>query len=103
MQDDQPSNTQTSAPLERRLGAEWDEALIARLARAVTAAGGTFSDAGRTLAGSQYVQTFAIRLPAGDLEARAETYEGLVLRGAAPLVLALIATLGDLPDRPDRH
>ena len=98
MQDQAPSNTQATAPVERRLGAEWDEAMIARLAHAVTALGGTFTDAGRTLAGSQYVQTFAIRLPAGDLEARAETYEGLVVRGAAPLVQRLLAALDGLAD-----
>lgn len=98
MQDDPPSRSHSSPPIERRLGAEWDEALIARLARAVTASGGTLSDAGRTLAGSQYVQTFAIRLPAGELEARAETYEGLVLRGPECLVQALLAALDGLPD-----
>lgn len=98
MQDPPPSDTQATTPIERRLGAEWDEALIARLARAVTALGGTLTDAGRTLAGSQYVQTFAIRLPAGDLEARAETYEGLVVRGAAPLVHKLLAALDGLAD-----
>lgn len=103
MQDDQHSDSHSGTPIERRLGAEWDEALIERLARAVTTMGGTLRDAGRTLAGSQYVQTFEIRLPAGELQARAETYEGVVVRGAAPLVQKLLAALDGQTDGPRGH
>jgi hypothetical protein len=68
------------------LGDEYDDALFARLAAEVAALGGSITDKEWTLGGSQEVTVFQIALPGGNIEAVAETYVGLSLRGTTSLV-----------------
>ncbi|MFZ2990282.1 hypothetical protein [Ideonella sp.] len=79
------------------LGSEYDDDLFYRLVAEVEAMGGSITDKGWILGGSQEITVFQISLPEGELEAVAETYVGLSLRGALPLVEALahrVATPG---------
>jgi hypothetical protein len=71
------------------LGSEYDDDLVCRLVAEVEAMGGAVTDKEWVLGGSQEITTFEISLPDGKLEAVAETYVGLFLRGAAPLVESL--------------
>ena len=73
------------------LGAETDDALFQRLKEAVEALQGTIEGTDWALAGSQEIATWTIRLPAGEIEAVAETYAGLTLHGPEKLVTALAA------------
>lgn len=68
------------------LGSEYDDALFARLAAEVDALGGSITDKEWTLGGSQEMTVFQIKLPDGEIEAVAETYVGLSLRGTTSLV-----------------
>jgi hypothetical protein len=72
--------------IEIVLGSEYDDALFARLAAEIEALGGSIIDKEWTLGGSQEVTVFHITLPDGDIEAVAETYIGLSLRGTTSLV-----------------
>jgi hypothetical protein len=68
------------------LGSEYDEALFARLVAEIEALAGSITDKEWTLGGSQEMTVFQIELPNGELEAVAETYVGLLLRGNTSLV-----------------
>jgi hypothetical protein len=68
------------------LGDEYDDALFARLVAEVAALGGSITDKEWTLDGSQEMTVFQIALPDGQVEAVAETYVGLSLRGTTSLV-----------------
>lgn len=68
------------------LGSEHDDALFARLVAEIKALGGSITDKEWTLGGSQEITVFQITLPDGDIEAVAETYIGLSLRGTTSLV-----------------
>lgn len=68
------------------LGDEYDDALFKRLVAEVAALGGSITDKEWTLGGSQEMTVFEIALPDGNIEAVAETYVGLSLRGAPSLV-----------------
>ena len=71
------------------LGSETDGALFERLSEAIHLLHGTISDAEWVLGGSQEITKYKIVLPSGVLEAVAETYIGLTLRGSRELVEAL--------------
>lgn len=71
---------------EIMLGDEYDDALFARLAAEIAALGGSIIDKEWTLGGSQEMTVFQISLPGGNIEAVAETYVGLSLRGTPALV-----------------
>jgi hypothetical protein len=71
------------------LGSESDDELFERLNAEVCALGGTIADTEWVLGGSQEVTIYKIRLPSGELEAVAETYVGLFLRGEVAQVTAL--------------
>ena len=71
------------------LGAETDDVLFERLRAEVLALGGSIQNAEWTIGGSQEVTTYTILLPEGRLEAIAETYVGLSLRGPASMVSLL--------------
>ncbi|MDY0747751.1 hypothetical protein SNE35_24825 [Paucibacter sp. R3-3] len=71
---------------EIMLGSEYDDALFARLAVEIEALGGSITDKEWTLGGSQEMTVFQIKFPDGEIEAVAETYVGLSLRGSAFLV-----------------
>lgn len=68
------------------LGDEYDDALFARLATEVAALSGSITEKEWTLSGSQEMTVFQIALPDGQIEAVAETYLGLSLRGTRSLV-----------------
>ncbi len=68
------------------LGDEYDDALFERLAAEVAALGGSIIDKEWALGGSQEMTVFQISLPDGSIEAVAETYVGLSLRGTTSLV-----------------
>lgn len=71
------------------LGSETDDELFERLRKALIDLGGSISDSECVLGGSQEVTTYKIVLPAGTLEAVAETYTGLSLVGDEALVSLL--------------
>jgi hypothetical protein len=71
------------------LGSECDDDLFHRLVAEVEQIGGSIIDKKWVLGGSQEFATFQISLPDGKLEAVAETYLGLSIRGASPLVESL--------------
>jgi len=71
------------------LGSETDDALFHRLNATVRALGGSMSDSEWVLGGSQEIMIYRILLPGGTLEAVAETYVGLCLRGPDSLVTIL--------------
>jgi hypothetical protein len=75
--------------IEIVLGPEWDDDLLARLRVETEAMGGSLSQSGWTVAGSQERTVYRIALPGAELEAEAETYVGLVLRGDEPTVRSL--------------
>lgn len=68
------------------LGDEYDDALFERLVAEVAALGGSITDKEWNLGGSQEVTVFQISLADGNIEAVAETYVGLSLRGKPSLV-----------------
>jgi hypothetical protein len=72
--------------IELELGPEWDTDLLARLSSVVTAEGGTMKEVSWGVGGSQEVCSYRIQLPNGVVEATAETYMGLVIRGPSALV-----------------
>jgi hypothetical protein len=71
---------------EIELGPEWDSELLSRLHSVVTAEGGTMMELPWGVGGSQEVCSYRIQLPTGVVEATAETYMGLVIRGPLTLV-----------------
>ena len=71
------------------LGSEYDDDLFYRLVAEVEGMGGSITDKKWVLGGSQEITTFEISLPEGTLQAVAETYVGLSLRGTSPLVESL--------------
>lgn len=71
---------------EIMLGNEYDDDLFERLVAEVAALGGSITDKEWTLGGSQEMTIFEIALPDGNIEAVAETYVGLSLRGTSSLV-----------------
>lgn len=75
-----------SSVTEILLGDEYDDALFDCLVAEVAALGGSITDKEWTLGGSQAMTVFQISLPNGDIEAVAETYVGLSLRGTTALV-----------------
>jgi hypothetical protein len=81
-----PYNALGSTVTEIVLGDEYDDDLFARLAAEIAALGGVITDKEWTLGGSQEVTVFQITLPDGNIEAVAETYIGLSLRGPTELV-----------------
>ncbi|KQY90759.1 hypothetical protein [Pelomonas sp. Root1444] len=60
--------------------------MFARLAAEIEALGGSITDKEWTLGGSQEMTVFQIKLPDGEIEAVAETYVGLSLRGTTSLM-----------------
>lgn len=68
------------------LGSEHDDALFARLVAEVAALGGSITEKEWILGGSQEMAVFQIAVPDGEIEAVAETYVGLSLRGTTSLV-----------------
>lgn len=68
------------------LGDEFNDALFRRLVAEVEALGGSIADKEWTLGGSQEITVFQIALPDGGIEAVAETFVGLSLRGTDALV-----------------
>lgn len=68
------------------LGDEYDNALFDRLIAEVSALGGSITEKEWGLGGSQEITVFQIALPDGNIEAVAETYVGLSLRGSTSLV-----------------
>ncbi len=68
------------------LGDEFDDALFYRVVAEVEALGGSITDKEWTLSGSQEITVFQIALPDGVIEAVAETFVGLSLRGTTALV-----------------
>lgn len=68
------------------LGSECDDALFARLVAEIEVQGGSIIEKEWTLGGSQEIAVFQINLPDGEIEAVAETYVGLSLRGTTSLV-----------------
>ena len=68
------------------IGSEYDDALFARLVAEIEALGGSILDKEWSLGGSQEMTIFQIKLPDGEIEAVAETYVGLSLRGTPSLV-----------------
>lgn len=75
--------------LDLLLGSETDDTLFDRLYSSVQSLGGSITDSGWALGGSQEITTYTIVLPTGSLEAIAETYIGLSLRGPTELVNSL--------------
>jgi hypothetical protein len=71
------------------LGPETDDELFERLRTTILDLGGSIADSEWVLGGSQEVTTYKIVLPAGTLEAVAETYMGLSLVGDEALVSSL--------------
>ncbi|WP_334158178.1 hypothetical protein [Oryzomicrobium sp.] len=75
--------------IEVILGPEYDFELFSRLTTEIEALGGSIGGQEWTLGGSQELTVFHITLPEGELEAVAETYVGLSLRGELSLVQQL--------------
>lgn len=71
------------------LGSETDDDLFERLCTTIIDLGGSIADPEWVFGGSQEVKTYKIILPAGTLEAVAETYMGLSLVGDEVLVSPL--------------
>lgn len=71
------------------LGPETDDDLFGRLRTTIIDLGGSITDSELVLGGSQEVTRYKIVLPAGTLEAVAETYMGLSLVGDEALVSQL--------------
>lgn len=76
-----------------RLGNENDVNLFDKLCAEVLALGGSIQESDWVVVGSQEIRTYTIILPEGRLEANAETYVGLSLRGPSSLVSALVANM----------
>lgn len=75
--------------IEVLIGDETDDDLLERLSANVRSLGGSIKNSGWALGGSQEITTYKIALPQGNLEAVAETYIGLSLRGPEELVSLL--------------
>lgn len=75
--------------IEVLIGDEADDALFEKLSAAVCSLGGSIKNSDWALGGSQEIITYKIALPQGNLEAVAETYIGLSLRGSEELVSML--------------
>jgi hypothetical protein len=73
------------------LGSEYDDDLFFRLVAEVEALGGSIVDKEWRLGGSQEMTVFHISLPDGNLEAVAETYVGLSLRGTSAALVEQVA------------
>lgn len=73
------------------LGSEYDDDLFFRLVAEVEALGGSITDSEWTVGGSQEITVFQIALPDGNLEAVAETYVGLSLRGTPAALVEQVA------------
>ena len=71
------------------LGSDTDDSLFQRLCDEVHSLGGSIEDTKWLLGGSQEITTYTIILPEGMLEAEADTYVGLSLRGPLELVSML--------------
>lgn len=82
------------------LGSEGDDNLFDRLVSAVKDMGGSIVDTEWVLGGSQELTRYSIRLPAGNLEALAETYIGLTLCGNPELVRLLASKV--VPNMPSQ-
>ncbi|MCH7344471.1 hypothetical protein LZ017_13895 [Pelomonas sp. CA6] len=74
------------------LGSEYEDDLFFRLVAEVEALGGSIADKEWTLCGSQDMTVFKISLPSGNLEAVAETYVGLSLRGTPAALVEQLAS-----------
>jgi hypothetical protein len=74
---------------EIHLGSETDDSLFERLREAIRSLHGSVPDTDWAIAGSQEITTYKISLPSGVIEAVAETYIGITLRGPEDLVMAL--------------
>jgi hypothetical protein len=79
------------------LGSECDDPLFARLVAEVKALGGSITDKQWTLGGSQEMTVFQITLPNVSIEAVAETYVGLSLRGTSSMVEELARRVMSTP------
>jgi hypothetical protein len=84
-----------------RLGAVTDEGLFCRLCDQIKALSGTIEDLEWDLGASRQLTTYAIKLPEGELQALADTENGLFLQGAAGLVSLLMQE--PQPDPAFRH
>jgi hypothetical protein len=82
------------------LGSEDDDDLFDRLLVAVKDMGGSIVDTEWILGGSQELTRYSITLPAGNLEALAETYIGLTLCGNPDLVRLLASKV--VPNIPSQ-
>ena len=80
------------------LGTEWDDELRERISAAVMALGGSIAKVEEVLAGSQYLQRYAIVLPNGTLNVVAETYMGLYVSGQEAVVNQLVQALASQSD-----
>lgn len=72
-----------------RLGAATDEGLFSRLREQIRALGGTIEDVEWDLGGSRQLTAYLIKLPGGQLQALADTEDGLFLQGDGRLVSLL--------------
>lgn len=75
------------------VGAEHDLGVREALSRALAEAGAVRIRHRMAVAGSQQIETWRYRVDRQRLEITAETYVGLSLRGAAPLVERLAAAV----------
>jgi hypothetical protein len=75
--------------IEVLIGGEADDDLFERLSAKVCSLGGSIKNSDWAIGGSQEIATYEITLPQGNLEAVAETYIGLSLRGSEQLVSML--------------
>jgi hypothetical protein len=75
--------------IEVLIGGETDGDLLERLSANVRSLGGSIKNSDWAIGGSQEITTYKITLPQGNLEAVAETYIGLLLRGPEELVSLL--------------
>ena len=83
----------SSQVIEIELGPEWDAGLLSRLHATVVSAGGAMKNVSWGVGGSQEVTSYRIQLPDGEIEAEAQTYMGLVLRGRPELVEPLVRAI----------
>ena len=79
--------------IEITIASEWNDAALSRLTAEVAAMGGSMAQREWVVGGSQELTTYKISLPGAELEAIAETYIGLSLRGDQQSVEALASRL----------
>lgn len=86
------------------VGREFDEALHRRLGATLRACGYTVDSKSWGVAGSQELSTWKVSGPRGELLVEAETYIGLSVTGASPLIDELKdAFAGNVPANQPLH